>query len=225
MKFSPKILISLCLILALICWGIGIWSGSSFSETIQATLFVLVTVFILIVLPGAWLVGRRPWLQNLRWRRPPPFSDSQYGPLRFTFGFDTCFWRGSIGLLPGTSVPLAVAGGANGPDPVALDTAHRLAARFPTWQPAIKKALFSHYEPYAEAVASGELKLSEPLPANLKPDDLWNLVVWDYVAILSIGGRLITEIGLRVPWDEEHILGLLFEADRLVQLNGSVVPP
>ena len=213
------------MVLVLACSGIGFWSGSSFTEIIESTIFVLVAVFILIVLPTAWLCSHRPWLRQLRLRRPPPFCDPQLGQLRFTFGFTSCLWRGSIALSPGVSLPLAIAGSAERPDPVALAMAKGLATKFSSWQPGIEEALFGHYAPYAEAVASGELKVSEPLPAISRPSDVWHLISWVYVAVIPISGSLIIEVGLTVPWDEEHTLGLRFEAGKLVELNGSVVEP
>jgi len=225
MKLSPNILVPFFVVLISICCGIGFWTGSSIKETIESTIFILVVVGILLVLPAGWLCSRRPWLRNLRLRRPPPLSDPQLGQLRFSFGFATCLWRGSIALLPGTSLPLAVAGTADGPDPVALAMAKGLAAKVPSWQPSIEEALFGHYEPYAEAVTSGELKLSEPLPVISRPSDIWHIISWVYVAVIPLSGRLVIEIGLTVPWDEEHTLGLRFEAGKFIELNGSVVQP
>ncbi len=225
MKLFVKIIVPFFMVLILLCCAIGFWTGSSVKETIESTFFILVTVCIFLVLPTAWLCSRRPWLRNLRLRRPPPFSDPQFGQLRLSFGFATCLWRGSIALLPGTSLPLAIAGSADAPNPVALVMAKELAAKFSSLQPTIDEALFDHYEPYAEAVASGELKLSEALPSISRPSDVGHLISWVYVAVIPIGGRLLVEIGLMVPWDEEHTLGLRFEEGRLIELNGSVVQP
>jgi hypothetical protein len=131
-KLSPKILGPLFVVLALVCCGIGLWTGCGAVETIESTIFVLIAVFILILLPITWLCSRRPWLRNLRLHRPPPFSDPQLGQLRFSFGIDTCLWRGSIALLPGKSIPLAVAGNADGPDSTALDLAKDLLLQLPS---------------------------------------------------------------------------------------------
>jgi Domain of unknown function (DUF6985) len=214
------------MVLALICVGIGYWTGCGIIETIESTIFVLITVFVLIVLPAAWLRSRRPWLHNLRLRRPPPFSDLQLGHLRFSFGFETCVWRGSIEFLSGASIPLAIAGNADGPDPTALALAKDLVLRLPSWRASVEKALFGHYESYAEAISSGELKYEgDPLPAITTASDVWPLISWVYAAVIPLGGNLVTELGLTVPWDKEHTLGLRFEAGKLVELNGSVVEP
>jgi hypothetical protein len=225
-KLSPKILGPLFVVLALVCCGIGLWTGCGAVETIESTIFDLIAVFILILLPITWLCSRRPWLRNLRLHRPPPFSDPQLGQLRFSFGIDTCLWRGSIALLPGKSIPLAVAGNADGPDSTALDLAKDLLLQLPSWRANIEKALFGHYEPYAEAITSGELKHDgDPLPAISTASDVWPLISWVYAVVIPLGGDLVTELGLTVPWDEEHILGLRFENGELVELNGSVVQP
>ena len=226
MKLSFKILGPFFVVLALVCCGIGLWTGCGAVETIESTVFVLIAVFILIVLPITWLCSRHPWLHNLRLHRPPPFSDPQLGPLRFSFGFDTCLWRGSIALLPGTNIPLAIAGNADGPDPTALALARNLNTQLPSWRANIEKELFGHYEPYAEALASGELTHDgDPLPTISSTSDVWPLISWVYAAVIPLGGELVTELGLTVPWDEEHTLGLRFAAGKLVELNGSVVQP
>ena len=207
--------------LALVCVAIGVRSGSSLWETIQTTVFILATVFILIVLPIMWLCSRRPWLHNLR--RPAPVSDAHFGKLRFSFGFEQCMWRGSIALLPGTKVPLAIVGSADGPAPEALSMAKELAARLPSWQADIEKALFEHYEPYAEALASGELKhRGDPLPTITSPSDVWRLISWVEASIIPVDGELATELQATVPWDEEHTLGLLFSRGKFCALCGSV---
>jgi hypothetical protein len=207
--------------LALVCVAIGVRSGSSLVEAIQTAVFILITVFVLIILPLMWLSHRRPWLHNLR--RPVPISDAQLGKLRFSFGFETCVWRGSIALSPGTKVPVAIVGNAEGPAPEALSMAKELAARLPSWQGDIEKALFEHYEPYAEALASGELKhRGDPLPTITRPSDVWPQISWVDASIIPVGGELATELDVTVPWDEEHTLGLLFSRGKFCALCGSV---
>ena len=246
MKLSFKILGPLFVVLALACCGIGLWAGGGITETVESTIFILITVFVLVVLPVTWLCSRRPWLRNLRglsplsgsrfgilrfsWlrnlRRPPPLSDPQLGTLHFSFGFETCLWRGSIVLSPQMSIPLAVAGSCDGPDDQALAIARDLVAQFSLWKSAIEKELFGHYEPYAEAIASGELEhTGDPLPKITESSDVWPLISWVYAAVIPLGGDFVTELGLTVPWDEEHTLGLRFQAGKFVELNGSVVQP
>ena len=83
--------------------------------------------------------------------------------------------------------------------------------------------LFEHYEPYAEALASGELKRrGDPLPTIARPSDVWPLISWVEASIIPIRGELAVEFNVFVPWDEEHTLGLLFLDGKLVDLCGSV---
>jgi hypothetical protein len=207
--------------LALVCVMIGVRSGASLDGIMQVTALILAIVFVLMVLPLMWLCSRRPWLHNLR--RPSSITDAQLGKLRFSFGFETCRWRGSIGLLPGTKVRLSIVGSADGPDPEALSMAKELAAQLRSWQTEIEQALFDHYEPYGEALASGELKRrGDPLPSITKPSDVWPLISWVDASIIPVRGELAIELNVFVPWDEEHTLGLLFMRGKLVDLCGSV---
>jgi hypothetical protein len=45
------------------------------------------------------------------------------------------------------------------------------------------------------------------------------------VAVITLDGELSVEIGYRVAWDEEHTLGARLRNGRLIELNGSVLPP
>jgi len=207
--------------LALVCIALCILSEASLVGTIQTTVFILATVFILIVLPVMWLSSRRPWLRNLR--RPAPVSDAHFGKLRFSFGYEYCLWRGSIALLAGTKVPLAIVGSVDGPAPEALSMAKELAERLPSWRTDIEKALFEHYEPYAEALSSGELKhRGDPFPTITSPSEIWSLISWIDASIIPVGGELATELKATVPWDENHTLGLLFSQGKFCSLSGSV---
>lgn len=86
--------------------------------------------------------------------------------------------------------------------------------------------MFDHYAPYAEAVAAGE---SEPpgagLPRILRPDHVWPLSSVEFVAVVPVDADLAVEIGYRVAWDEEHMLGARLRNGQLIELNGSVLPP
>lgn len=207
--------------LALGCVAIGLSTGESLAGRIQTTLILLGVVFGVIVLPILWLCSGRPWLRNLR--RPAPVTDAQLGKLRFSFGFEVCMWRGFIALAPGTEVPLAIVGNVDGPAPEALSIARELPSRLASSRADIEKRLFEHYEPYAEALASGELKhQGEPLPSIKSPEDIWPLISWVNVSILPIDGELAIELHVTIPWDEEHTLGLFFSQGTLCALCGSV---
>jgi hypothetical protein len=58
-KFSLKILGPLFVALALVRCGISFWTGYGMIETIQSTVFILVAVFVLKVLPMSQFVCSR----------------------------------------------------------------------------------------------------------------------------------------------------------------------
>lgn len=153
--------------------------------------------------------------------KSPPFSDALLGELRRT----GCVWRGAI-ELGGVKAPLALPGPRTAPDAQALEIARSIPSNYPEWRGLIEAAMFDHYAPYAEAVAGGELEPSvEGLPGIVQPDQVWPHTCVDFVAIIALDGELSVEIGYRVAWDEEHILGARLRGGRLVELNGSVLPP
>jgi hypothetical protein len=157
----------------------------------------------------------------LAWLFPPAFHDAQLGSLTRARGR----WRGSLEPEPGVVVPLAVAGTRRAPDPEALAEARTVTARLVTWRSVIARALLDHYEPYAEAVAAGEVRLEGCPPSALTgPDDVWPHVVLLYVAVYPLDGALTTELGYSAAWDGEHTLGACFQGDRFAELCGSVGP-
>jgi hypothetical protein len=46
-----------------------------------------------------------------------------------------------------------------------------------------------------------------------------------HVDICPTDDGMAVEIGLRVPWDEEHTLAARLRDGHLIELNGSVLPP
>jgi hypothetical protein len=150
-----------------------------------------------------------------------PFTDAMFGELRRSGGV----WRGAIDL-GGPSVPLALPGSRKAPDPQALEIARAIPSRYARWRGPIAAAMFEHYAPYAEAVATGELEPpGDDLPRVTQPDDVWPYTSIEYVAVITLDGELSVEIGYRVAWDEEHTLGARLRNGRLIELNGSVLPP
>ncbi len=86
--------------------------------------------------------------------------------------------------------------------------------------------MFEHYAPYAEAVAASELvPPEEGLPRVTQSGDVWSHTSVEFVAVIPLDGELTVEIGYRVAWDEEHTLGARLRNGRLIELNGSVLPP
>ena len=84
--------------------------------------------------------------------------------------------------------------------------------------------MFAHYAPYADTV--GELTPPEAgLPRLVRPEQVWSHSVVEFVAVIALDGEPSVEIGYRVAWDEEHTLGARLRDGRLIELNGSVLPP
>ncbi|EJL85538.1 hypothetical protein PMI15_01783 [Polaromonas sp. CF318] len=151
-----------------------------------------------------------------------PVIDPQFGELVRSRG---C-WRGTMDLGSITGVPLALAGSRTAPDAGALAAARDLSACFQDWRPEIEVALFGHYEPYAEALAAGELP--EPgmlLPALSHPADVWPHVSLVFVSVQPLGSVLCVELGYTTVWDGEHTLGVRFQRGKLLELCGSALPP
>lgn len=154
--------------------------------------------------------------------KAPTFTDPTLGELRRSGGA----WRGTIALDTGRAAPLVVAGSRSAPDASALAIARTLRADYPSWRPAIERALFEHLAPYAEAVAAGE---ADPptggMPRITTPAEVWSHVGVEHVSVLPLDGAPTVEIGYRTVWDEEHLLGARLRGGQLLELNGSVRPP
>ena len=45
-----------------------------------------------------------------------------------------------------------------------------------------------------------------------------------FVSVTPLDGVLTVELGYSAAWDEEHTLGARFQANRFVELSGSVLP-
>jgi hypothetical protein len=153
--------------------------------------------------------------------KSPTFRDPQLGEFERSRGH----WRGLL-ELGGKTVPLALVGGRSEPDTQALQLARTVSPHFPAWRPTIAEALFEHYQPYAEAVATGEAPPpSTPLPRIGAPSDVWPHTALVFVSVTPIDRVLAVEFGFTTAWDEEHILGARFQGGKLLELNGSVLPP
>lgn len=149
------------------------------------------------------------------------FVDPELGELRRSRGL----WRGSV-ELPRAVVPLAVAGSRQAPDATALELARSAPHLIQDARPYIEAALFEHIQPYVEAMAAGELPPpAEALPNVTSASEVWPHISIQYVAITPINGRVVTEFGIAIPWDEEHTLGARFAGGTLIELCGSVLAP
>lgn len=149
--------------------------------------------------------------------RSDPFDDPDLGELRRRRGR----WRGTL-LLGDERVPLALSGPRAAPDPGAIAVARALRADFAAARPALERALFEHYAPYAEAAAEGG---PADVPRIEGPPGVWPHAVAEFVHVAPIDGTLTAEVGYRVAWDEEHTLGARFREGRFVELSGSVLAP
>lgn len=122
-------------------------------------------------------------------------------------------WRGELAIAADHLVPLAVAGGRQGPDPAALALARTIPSTFAARRADIRTALAEHRAPYLDEEVDGGDVDHDPDPEPI------------YAAVIVLGGELTVELGYRVAWDEEHTLGARIRDGRLVELNGSVLEP
>jgi hypothetical protein len=152
--------------------------------------------------------------------KSPRMRDQQLGELVRSRGL----WRGTLLVDSGSSVPLAIAGNRAQPDKTALEAAREVLAQLSHWRPAIERALFDHYQPYAEAVAEGDIEASASVPQIDVASEVWPHVSLTFIAVAPLGAILTTELGYAVAWDEEHVLGVRFQSNTFVELCGSTVP-
>jgi hypothetical protein len=119
-----------------------------------------------------------------------------------------------------------LSGPRTAPHAQALAAAREVAQAFVSWRPTIEQALFEHYEPYAEAISTGELPSpSEALPRIVTVGDVWSQVSLVFVSVTPLSGVLTTELGYTTTWDDEHTLGARFQSGRFIELCGSVLAP
>lgn len=153
--------------------------------------------------------------------RPPTYTDASLGVLVRARGL----WRGTLQVRDGLTVPLAVAGPRTAPNGRALALARDVPTALPAWRPAIESAVLTHIAPYVEAIADGELPPPGGIPSVVDAGELWPFITFTHVAAIPLDGRLVVELGLTLPWDEEHTLGARLHEGRLIELCGSVLRP
>ena len=150
-----------------------------------------------------------------------PYEDPQLGHFERARGR----WRGSVNLPQGGVVTLLVSGGRDRPDESGILLARELPQRYPGLRAEIARHLFEHYEPYREAMESGEpVVASEPFPKIGAADDVWPHTRLDRVLIEPVEGVPTVEVAYRVAWDEEHTLGAWIRDWRVFELCGSIGP-
>ena len=150
------------------------------------------------------------------WFRSPSVVDAVLGELRRRGGA----WRGTIDLGDGRS-PLVLPGPRSGPDPQAIDLARTLPVAYPAWRARIAAALIEHYAALAEATGPGD----HAPPPLARPEEVWPHARIAFVAVTELDRERCVEIGYQVAWDDDHTLGARLRNGRLVELNGSVLPP
>lgn len=153
-------------------------------------------------------------------------TDNFQHPTLGTFKWVRECWRGEVSIPGGKVAPLIIVGTRKGPDQQALKHAVNLERDLQIVAPQLKKALFEHYEPYAEAVREGELKVDDvAFPQVRNGDEALGLAEVEAFLIVELDGTLATEVCYRVPWDEEHTLGARFRGHDWVELCGSTLVP
>jgi uncharacterized protein DUF6985 len=150
--------------------------------------------------------------------KPPSYEDPTVGTLVRQGGY----WRGRIGLGSESDVPLLLAGPRAAPGDAHLGLARELGRRYAALLPAIEHALFEHYEPYLQAVESGEADHLGDIPRLSRPEQVWEHASLEHVLIEPMSGVETVEIAYRTKWDVEHTLGARFQRWVLIELNGSV---
>lgn len=149
----------------------------------------------------------------------PHFDDVVIGRLKRSGGV----WRGTLKVGDTPDVPVNLFGSGREPDAAALAAARQVSAMFGGWRPPIQQALFDHYTPYGEAIAAEDRSAQWTLlPALQKPEQVWNHVTLQSVAVVKMGGIVTTELVYAAAWDDDHTLGARFQAGSLVELCGSV---
>jgi hypothetical protein len=143
------------------------------------------------------------------------FDDAVVGRLKRSGGV----WRGTVELGGRPDVPLRLFGSGREPDAGALEAARELLRSFAGWRPEIEAALFDHYLPYGEAASADA---DAGAPAIARAEQVWPLVTLQSAAVTKISGTVTTELVYSAAWDEDHMLGVRFQAGRFAELCGSV---
>ncbi|MGH7397260.1 MAG: DUF6985 domain-containing protein [Candidatus Rokuibacteriota bacterium] len=151
--------------------------------------------------------------------RPPVYRDPVAGNLVRRGRY----WRGVVNLGSESGVPLLRVGPRAAPGETSLGLARELGHRYAALLPAIERALFEHYEPYSDAMESGERESVRDVPRLSRPEQVWGHVSLVRALIEALGGVDTVEIAYRTEWDTEHTVGARFQGWALTELNGSVV--
>lgn len=146
--------------------------------------------------------------------RARAFADPALGELSRRRGR----WRGRVSLA-GDTAALSLPGSREAPDADALAAARDLPARWESCRADIARDLFDHYS----VLVDGGV---DDLPRIDRAEAVWPHAT---PVFASFDGRRDAafdwEIGIRVAWDDDHLLGARLLRGRLVDLCGSVLEP
>ncbi len=153
---------------------------------------------------------------------PSPFEHPSLGRLAWRRGH----WRGGLSLPRGIDISLVLSGTRKGPDEAAIAEAVQIPANVKRWRTAIDKALFEHYEPYAKAIAAGQVpKPDHDIPKFHRPEDVSKYSSLLVAVVTPLEGVMTIELCYGTLWDVEHMLGARFQRGQLLELCGSTIPP
>ncbi len=132
-------------------------------------------------------------------------------------------WKGRMSLQNNQNVEVRLPGSGREPEPRSFSLLKDLTTRYPDLQKEIEKYLYEHYEPYREAVDTGEevAAAGGQFPRINLSSDVWKSTKPVRVAVDSMSKL---EIAFEVEWDEEHIVGATIDNWNVVDFCGSVGP-
>jgi hypothetical protein len=153
------------------------------------------------------------------WFSTDPFTDALLG----TFHRRAGAWIAMVEVATLGRVELRLAGDRKAPAPANVALAHSLPAQYGALRDEIGRVLYEHLEPYAAAVAAGEMEADRFDPTGIRgPQDAWAHVTVVRVDVDAARKEYPIEVQLRAAWDEEHTLGVRMRDGALVELCGSV---
>lgn len=155
----------------------------------------------------------------MSWFGSTDFIDARLG----TFERKGGAWRTSAVLGTLGRVELRLAGDRKAPTPANLAHAQEVPVQFSVCRDEIGRALYEHFEPYAEAIRAGGLAVDSFDPESVRsPEDVWAHVKLTVVDVDVVRAEFPIEVQLRAAWDEEHTLGVRIRNGSLIELCGSV---
>lgn len=130
-------------------------------------------------------------------------------------------WWWAAYELPGhvEVVEVGVPGSRTEPEPVAVQHAIELQARYEELIEPIQRALYSHYEPYRESFEAGALQVDD-VPLIVAACDVWPHVTLERVRIEMRDRQAEVEVAYATAWDYDNLLGARVRNWHLIELRG-----